>query len=113
MLRNINIFVMWIYLALCFGKRVDMLRNIDNSIYGFQLLTERRLFVRKMRVSNIITGFRGSVCRRRTHSKTKLITVCSIKTKFIPEQTFWKDYTEDGRDQLIFKGGTANSYIVG
>lgn len=76
-------------------------------------MRERRLFLRKMRVSNIITGFRGSVCRRRTHSKTKFFTVCSIKTKFIPEQTFWKDYAEDGRNQLIFKGGIANSYITG
>jgi hypothetical protein len=76
-------------------------------------LIERRLFVRKIRVSIIVTGFGGSVCSRRTHSNTKLITVCSIKTKFIPEQTFWKDYTEDGRDQLIFKGGIANSYIIG
>jgi hypothetical protein len=125
---------MWIYLEVCFGKRFDMLRNIDSSnfkfvhpcfvvdiypridssSYTFQLLTERRLFVRKMRVSNIVTGFRGSVCRRRTHSETKLITLCCcIKTKFFPEQTFWKDYAEDGRDQLILKGGTANSYIIG
>jgi hypothetical protein len=104
---------MWIYLEVCFGKRFDMLRNIDSSGYTFQLLIERRLFVREMRVSNIITGFRGSVCRRRTHSKTKLITLSSIKTKFFPEQTFWKDYAEDGRDQLILKGGTANIYIIG
>jgi hypothetical protein len=73
---------MWIYLEVCFGKRFGMLRNIDSSCYIFQLLKERRLFVRKMSMSNIVTGFRGSVCRRRTHSKTKLITVCSVKTKF-------------------------------
>ena len=109
----INIFVMWIYLEVCLGKRFGMLRNIDSSCYIFHLLIERRLFIRKMSLSNIVTGFRGSVCRRRTHSRTKLITVCSIKTKFFPEQTFWEDYAEDGRDQLIFKGGIANSYIFG
>jgi hypothetical protein len=66
-----------------------------------------------MRVGTVVTGFRGSVCRRRTHSKTKLITVRSVKTKFNPEQTFWKDYTEDGRDQLILKGGISKHYIIG
>jgi len=113
MLRNINIFVAWIHVELCFSKGFDMLRNIFISCYTLQLLIERRLFARKMRVSSVVTEFRGSVCRRRTHSETKLITVCSIKTKFIREQTFWKDYAEDGRNQLIFKGGMANNYIIG
>jgi hypothetical protein len=66
-----------------------------------------------MRVSNIVTGFRGSVCRRRKCSKTDIITFCCIKTKFIAEQTFWKDYAEDGGDQLILKGGIADCYIFG
>jgi hypothetical protein len=88
MLRN-KYFVAWILLEFCSGKRFDMLRNIDFSCYTFQSLIERRRFVRKMRVSNIITGTGGSVCRRRKHGKTKLITVRFIKTKFIPEQTFW------------------------
>ena len=87
--------------------------KIFSSCYTFLLLIEWRLFARKMRVSSVVTGFRGSDCRRRTHSKTKLSTVFSLKTKFIPEQTFWKDDAEDGRDQLIFKGGIANSYIIG
>jgi hypothetical protein len=113
MLRNRDIFVAWIYVELCFSKGFDMLRNIFSSCYILQLLIERRLFARKMRVGSVISGFRGSVCRSRTHSKRKLITVCSIKTKFVPEQTFWKGYAEDGRDQPICKVGMPYSYIIG